>query len=252
MAILVQALYTRNSGDPATGLALADIDIYLYRRTQSDGTVATVWNGINPTEEVGGGVYTRRYTGDDTDTYDYFAYAHYTGAVVLDSDYSLQDEGFALSNWAEALWDHDERTLTQSAAQVITTVSGSTVSVYRGTRWDITLTGLSGPLDTAKNIIVTVKREYKDPDSEAIMQLTSDTGLEIWNGSTSDIVAADGLITVLTATSIRIHVRGSRTDDCPVESFVYDVKRIDPAGHPYLVQAPATFRVIEDITRAIA
>lgn len=87
--MLIAALFTKNAGAPATGLALADIDLYLYSRAKATGVVATVLNGVHPTEEVGGGIYTRAYV-DDPATYDYFAYAHYTGVTVLDSVYSLQ------------------------------------------------------------------------------------------------------------------------------------------------------------------
>ena len=87
--MIVSALFTKNVGDPATGLTLTDIDVYLYRRAKADGAVTTVWNGVNPTEEVGGGIYTRSYA-DDPDTYDYFGYAHYTGGTTLDSNYALQ------------------------------------------------------------------------------------------------------------------------------------------------------------------
>ena len=92
--MITTALFTKSSGQPATGLTLTDIDLYLYRRTRADGTVATVWDGVNPTEEVGGGLYSRSYT-DDPDTYDYYGYAQYTGATTLDVNYSLQAGSFA-------------------------------------------------------------------------------------------------------------------------------------------------------------
>lgn len=90
MALLISVLFTQNTGEPATGLALADIDIYLSRRAIADGTVTAVWNPQNPTEEVTGGIYTRSLATPDFDTYEYFAYAQYTGAVSLDVNYSLQ------------------------------------------------------------------------------------------------------------------------------------------------------------------
>lgn len=93
--LLVTALFTENTGDPATGLTLADIDLYLYSRKKSDGSVSTIWNGETPTEEIGGGKYSKSYGGEDFDTYDYFAHAHYTGATSLDSNYSL-DNSFGL------------------------------------------------------------------------------------------------------------------------------------------------------------
>jgi len=92
--MIIEILFTKNSGQPATGLTLTDINLYLYRRTIATGAHETVWNGVNPTEEIGGGIYTRSYT-DDPDTYTYYGYAQYTGATTLDVDYSLQAGSFA-------------------------------------------------------------------------------------------------------------------------------------------------------------
>ncbi|HUW32511.1 MAG TPA: hypothetical protein VM223_12945 [Planctomycetota bacterium] len=119
--MIVSALFTKNSGQPATGLTLADIDLYLYRRTRADGTMATVWNGVNPTEEVGGGLYSRSYT-DDPDTYDYYGYGQYTGATTLDVDYSLQSGSYATavtevdSDTANKVADHTIRRSFANAA----------------------------------------------------------------------------------------------------------------------------------------
>ena len=87
--MLIAALFTKNAGAPATGLTLAEINLYLYSRAKATGVVVTELSGVHPTEEIGGGIYTRAYV-DDPATYDYFAYAHYTGVTVLDSAYSLQ------------------------------------------------------------------------------------------------------------------------------------------------------------------
>ena len=107
--MLITALFTKSVGDPATGLTLTDIDLYLYRRTIADGTMATIWNGENPTEEIGGGQYSKNYASEDTATYTYHAYSHYTGATTLDSDYSLQGSPMGApteSETADAV--HDE------------------------------------------------------------------------------------------------------------------------------------------------
>ena len=88
--LVVSALFTQAGGAPATGLALADIDLYLFSRNKTTGAIAAVWNPQNPTEEIGGGLYSRALTTADEQTYDYYGYAQYTGVVVLDSNYSLQ------------------------------------------------------------------------------------------------------------------------------------------------------------------
>lgn len=107
--MLVAALFTENGGEPATGLALAAIDVYLYRRHRTTGVVTAVWNPQPPTQEIGGtGLYEREYGAFDHALYHYYAYAEYTGAVVLDSDFSLQ----CSANPAEMVWGYGTRTLT--------------------------------------------------------------------------------------------------------------------------------------------
>jgi len=119
--MIMEALFTKNNGQPATGLTLTDIDLYLYRRALATGTAETVWDGVNPTEEVGGGIYTRSYT-DDSDTYTYYGYAHYTGATILDVDYSVQGSSFATTvtdidaDTANKVADHTIRRSFASAA----------------------------------------------------------------------------------------------------------------------------------------
>ena len=120
--MIFEVLFTKSSGQPAAGLALADIDLYLYRRAIATGTAETVWSGVNPTEEVGGGIYTRSYT-DDPDTYTYYGYAQYTGATVLDVDYSLQGGSYAVTTTdvdagtANKVADHTiRRTFANAAA----------------------------------------------------------------------------------------------------------------------------------------
>ena len=73
-------------GEPAVGLTLAEIDLYLTRQHRSTNVDTVIWDGTqNPTEEMDNvGVYTRLYTLADLDLYNYFLSAHYTGVTVLD------------------------------------------------------------------------------------------------------------------------------------------------------------------------
>lgn len=74
---------------PATGLTLADIDLYLKAIRKSDAAVTVVWDGTqNPSAEIAGdGAYLKIYASADLTTYDYIARAEYTGATVLDVDH---------------------------------------------------------------------------------------------------------------------------------------------------------------------
>lgn len=87
--LLTTVLFTKNAGDPATGLALVDIEMYLSSVRKSDDAVAAIWTGENPTAEIGGGLYFRPYAAAEHEQYDYFAWAEHVGATVLDSDHSL-------------------------------------------------------------------------------------------------------------------------------------------------------------------
>jgi len=87
--ITVAATFTKNSGEPATGLALADINFYLTRQVRTTGEDNIVWDGTqNPTEEMDNvGTYIRIYNGADLDLFNYHAAAEYAGAEALDQDW---------------------------------------------------------------------------------------------------------------------------------------------------------------------
>jgi hypothetical protein len=84
----VSVFFTKNTGQPAEGLTLSDIDLYLTSQNRATGVDAVVWDGTqNPTEEIDNiGAYLRIYTAADLDTYNYYARGTYTGATVLDVD----------------------------------------------------------------------------------------------------------------------------------------------------------------------
>jgi len=87
--LTVAVTFTKNSGQPATGLALADIDLYLTRQDRTTGATTVIWDGTqNPTvEQTNVGVYVRIYASADLDKYNYFASANYTGLDTLDQDW---------------------------------------------------------------------------------------------------------------------------------------------------------------------
>lgn len=85
--IIVAVQFTKSSGQPATGEALADIDISLSSVSKTTLAVVAIWNPQNPTVELGQGRYARLYTLADLDDFDYIVQGQYTGATVMDSDY---------------------------------------------------------------------------------------------------------------------------------------------------------------------
>lgn len=88
--LTIAATFTKNRGQPATGLTLTDIKLFLTSQNKSTGVDTTVWDGTQvATVEINNvGVYTRILTTADLTVNDYFAMAQYTGATVLDSNYA--------------------------------------------------------------------------------------------------------------------------------------------------------------------
>ena len=86
--LTVEVMFTRNTGQPATGLTLGDIDLYLTEHDKASGAMTVVWDGTqNPTLEVNNvGGYIRIYGAADLDANHYSARGTYTGAVALDVD----------------------------------------------------------------------------------------------------------------------------------------------------------------------
>lgn len=86
--LTVAVFFTRNTGQPATGLTLADIDLYLTEQDRATGADVVIWNGTqHPTEEIDNiGAYIRIYPDADLIENNYFGRGTYTGAVVLDVD----------------------------------------------------------------------------------------------------------------------------------------------------------------------
>lgn len=265
--ITVTALFTQSTGEPATGLALADIDLYLYRRAKATGVVSTVWTAQNPTQEVGGGLYCRSYTGEDTATYEYFGHGQYTGVTVLDSNYALQI-GTSLDDQAVrdamklaptagtpaagSVDDHldDIQAITDeidvSAVTAVTLYDGGTITLIIGSVFDETLSGVTVPADW-QTCVWTVKRHRRQVDAKAILQVLvtnpadGDDGLQVLNSAApiSPIVAANASVTVNAgASTVRLlaldmvtaELDAVITDADEIEGLYWDVKFTRPAG----------------------
>lgn len=147
------ATFTQSSGQPATGLTLADIDLYLTRVHTTTGVAEVVWDGTqNPAAEVTNiGKYVRILTGADLDTYTYHLAANYTGAASLDSDWSLGSVGKVSGlvagsvEWSYTVTDADSNPLDGCVVWITTDVSGTNVI------WSGVTNALGVTLDTYGN-----------------------------------------------------------------------------------------------------
>jgi hypothetical protein len=252
MTVLITALFTRNAGDPALALALADIDFYLMRRNRNTGVVNVVWAGLNPTGEIGGGLYIREYSGEDFHTYSYYAYAHYTGAIVLDSDYSLQKDpvGEALTNICDVLKCFG---LPSTFASTVMG-SGSTIRIYRGDTWTSQSFTL-GDVSARSKVWLTVKRDLDDADAAAVLQIEETDGLTVMEGIAQVTPNADASVTILnpattgdTVFSI-VATQTSNLRDCG--RFSFDIQVLYNTG-VVLTLFRGDAYILADSTRAVS
>ncbi len=87
--LTIAVFFTKNTGQMAEALTLAEIDLQLTRQNRATGADDVIWDGTqNPTEEIDNiGAYIRIYADADLTLYNYFASGEYTGATTLDVDY---------------------------------------------------------------------------------------------------------------------------------------------------------------------
>lgn len=170
------------------------------------------------------------------------------GAVALQS--TLSTLSTTVSGLVAAVWAYATRTLTQSAASVTAAVTGSSVTVYRGTRWSIALTGL--PVNTGYTaIIFSVKRRESDADSAAIFQVRTTTGLTAFAGAPT-VTAGQAAITVNSSTAITITCEAATTVYATPGTYSYGVKYMDASGYPSQASDGGVFTIVGDIPKAIS
>lgn len=250
MSIIIKATFTKDSGDtPATGLTLADIDLYLTRQNKSTGATDIVWDGSqNPTAEVENvGAYTRIYTGEDLSTYDYHARATYIGGEVLDADTVTGGLSGDEDDIATAVWANATRTLTQSALAIAEAVSGSKITLLRGDKFEASLTGL-GDISNRTRLYFTVKRDRGHADSLALIQIEEDDGLKYIDGEAAG-APGNGSITVDDENNgdLTIILAAVETAKLPILPAYYDVQMITATGVSTLTFNLAA--ITADVTR---
>lgn len=250
--LVVSATFTKNTGVPAEGLTLAEIDLYLTAVNTSTGAETVIWDGTqNPTFEIDNiGSYARIYDSADINTYTYFGRGTYTGATTLDSD---SVTGVSELD-AQTVWEYSPRTLTQSVASVTSAVAGGTITITRGDTLSVEITGI-GALTDYVSIDWSVKIDLMDSDDDAILRVRLnasglDDGLLRVNGAEA-ANPADGSITIddILTGAITIAVEATITDDLVIDDLYYDIQLIKAASVTTLSIGPAT--IVADVTRAV-
>ena len=147
-------------------------------------------------------------------------------------------------------WAYASRTLTQSAASVTDVVSGSSITAHRGDTLSAALTNI-GALTNYSKIWFTVKRDYEDADSAAIIQIEKTGGLLYFNGAVA-ATAANGSITIDDEPTgdVTIALVAARTAELNPGNYVYDIQILRSAGTAVSTLTYGDFIVESDVTKA--
>ena len=248
-SLTLAVFFTENEGQPATGLTLADIDMYLTRQDRLTGADTVIWDGTqNPTEEIDNmGAYSSIYGSANFDDYHYYLRGLYTGATILDVD-DVMGAGPGVSPWS-----YTTRTLSQAAASVIAAVEGSTVTMPWATSWDFSITGL-GDVTARAKLYITIKRKPKDGDSLSVVQIEETEGLRFINAAAAT-VAGNGTLTVDDAVAGDVTVTLAVAETAKLkttDNLLYDFKMITAGGLALPVGGIGRFNIGDIVTGAIA
>jgi len=240
-SFVIAAQFTITGGQPATGLALADIELYLTRVHNTTGTETVIWTGAeNPTIEVDNcGAYARLYVAADTTPYSYFAMAHYTGATVLDTDYVMGTLDAASSY---AVWTYTTRTLTSASTAPGTGLTAGVWTVYRGDNLDRTFADIAADATITK-VQLTVKTSNTLSDSDAILAIDSASGLLYLNGEDP------GSLTATFSTAGVLAVPAATMAELETQRYDYDVQ-VWRSGAVETIEI-GKFTVKADITKTV-
>jgi len=159
------------------------------------------------------------------------------------------EEGVSIS--AQDVWSYDERTLTQSGAQVAAAVAGTTITLLRGDELILPLTGL-GNMASRTKLWFTLKSDLNHADDQAILQVEETAGLLYLNAQPGIANLASLTVDDEVEGDITIRIDPAASAQLKVASgLYYDVqKRNAPGEIATMTQAAAA--VTGDVTRRTA
>lgn len=154
-----------------------------------------------------------------------------------------------------SLWAYATRTLTQSAAQVVDIVSGSSITAQRGDTLTAALTGI-GNLTGYVTLDFTVKYDKGDADTSAIVRIRKNAsgltdGLRTILGAAA-VTSANGTIAITSTPlgNVTITLAAAETAKLiPGQGYYYDIQMI--TATTVLTMTTGTFNVAADVTRLL-
>jgi len=160
---------------------------------------------------------------------------------------SLTSFGNILSSVASTVWNHISRTLTDSS--VTLSVEDNTISTIRGD----TLIHVFSNIDFTgyEKVYFTVKDQYKDADSESLIQISDVDGLLFLNSASCSGSGATLIIDEANeSATLQIEAEITKEFGYKVNNYVYDLQIIRNTDD-VITPESGTFIVVRDVTKSI-
>jgi hypothetical protein len=150
---------------------------------------------------------------------------------------------------ATAVWTYVSRTLTQTAAQIVATLSGTTLTIHRGDTLSISFTGL-GNISTRTKLWFTLKNKFDDNDSQALIQIEETAGLMWINGVAGTSNLGSFVVTDAVTGAATLTLSASETAKLPMGgNKKYDVQKAVNSTITTLTEGSAN--IVGDVTNAL-
>lgn len=146
-------------------------------------------------------------------------------------------------------WEGGSVYLSIPSTTVQASIVDNTITIYRGDTLRVSLSDLGDISDRSK-LWFTVKRNYKDLDSEAIIQITESSGLQVFSGS-SDYSNALASLTVTSPTDATIDIMIDETLTSELSAsynLLWDMQVLESDGIRTFTSGKCN--IVNDVTRA--
>lgn len=157
--------------------------------------------------------------------------------------------GLALETTLNAVKAKTDLITTGTAITIVSPVSGSTITAHRGDTLSAALENI-GALTNYSKLWFTVKRDYDDADTAAVIQIEKTGGLLYLNGAAG--TTGNGSLTINDVASgdVTIVLNASETAKLSPGNYQYDIQILRSAGTPVSTLTYGEFVVPADVTRA--
>ena len=138
---------------------------------------------------------------------------------------------------------------TGTTLTIASAVVGSTITAHRGDTLSAALENI-GALTNYSKLWFTVKRDYDDADTAAVIQIEKTGGLLYLNGAAG--TTGNGSLTINDVASgdVTIVLNASETAKLSPGNYQYDIQILRSAGTPVSTLTYGEFVVAADVTRA--